>query len=414
MNNSVNERYQESEGASPQTQVVGRAAEPDLIRPSACESKRVCLVGPGTRFLSGITYYSYCLIDALTLAGYDCSAIFIRKLVPACLYPGRVRVGENLSDLRLPEHIRRVDGIDWYWGWSVVRAVVFLWKERPQILVLQWWTGAVLHTYLLLALISRVLGCKVIVEFHEAQDVGEARLPFAATYMNIGGRCLLKLSSGQLVHSQYDWNLVKSRYRLNETLQIVPHAGYDYLPAKPPVRLAPKGVINLLYFGVIRPFKGVEDLIEAFNLVGVESQSNFWLTVVGETWEGWDLPTRLIASSPYRNRITFINRYVTDIEAAGYFAGADLVVLPYHRSSSSGPLQIAMAKGLPVVVTRVGGLVEATASYDGAVMVEAANPASLAEGVERGANLVGRRFNGVTSWGQTVSGYSDLIGRICK
>jgi len=73
-----------------------------------------------------------------------------------------------------------------------------------------------------------------------------------------------------------------------------------------------------------------------------------------------------------------------------------------------------MAKGLPVVVTRVGGLVEATASYDGAVMVEAANPASLAEGVERGANLVGRRFNGVTSWGQTVSGYSDLIGRICK
>jgi glycosyltransferase involved in cell wall biosynthesis len=378
------------------------------------ESKRVCLVGPGTRFLSGITYYSYCLIDALTHAGYDCSAILIRKLVPVRLYPGRARVGDNLSDLRLPEHIRRLDGIDWYWGWSMVRAVAFLWKERPQVLVLQWWTGAVLHTYLLVAMISRLLGSKVIVEFHEAQDVGEARLPFAATYMNIGGRCLLKLSVGQLVHSQYDWDLVKNRYGLNETLHMVPHAGYDYLPAKAPIRIAPKAEINLLYFGVIRPFKGVEDLVEAFNIVGRGNQANFWLTVVGETWEGWDLPNRLIASSPYHARITFINRYVTDAEAAGYFAGADLVVLPYHRSSSSGPLQIAMAKGLPVVVTRVGGLFEATASYDGAVTVEAANPASLAEGIERGANLVGQCFNGATSWSQTASGYSDLIDRICK
>lgn len=378
------------------------------------EPKRICLVGPGTRFLSGITYYTYCLINALTHAEYDCSAIFIRNLVPVRLYPGRARVGENLSDIRLPEHMRQVDGIGWYWGWSMVRAVAFLWKERPQILVLQWWTGAVLHTYLLLAMISHALGSKVIVEFHEAQDVGEARLPFAATYMNIGGRCLLKLSAGQLVHSQYDRDLIKSRYGLNETLQMVPHAGYDYLPVKPPVRTAPKGAINLLYFGVIRPFKGVEDLIEAFEIIGVGELSRFWLTVVGETWEGWDLPNRLIASSPYGGRITFINRYVTDAEASGYFAGANLVVLPYHRSSSSGPLQIAMAKGLPVVVTRVGGLVEATAFYGGAVLVEPADPASLAEGIERGANLVGQRFNGANSWDETARSYSDLIDRICK
>ena len=50
---------------------------------------------------------------------------------------------------------------------------------------------------------------------------------------------------------------------------------------------------------------------------------------------------------------------MTDQEAAGYFQRADVVALPYLRSSASGPLAIAQACGLPVVVTSVGGLVEA-------------------------------------------------------
>jgi glycosyltransferase involved in cell wall biosynthesis len=135
---------------------------------------------------------------------------------------------------------------------------------------------------------------------------------------------------------------------------------------------------------------------------------------VGETWEGWDVPNRLIAASPHRDRITLVNEYVSDDAAAGYFAGADLVVLPYHRSSSSGPLHIAMARGLPVVVTNVGGLVEATARYSGSVLVEPANPAALAEGIRRGAELAGGRFHGVSSWRQTGRSYSEFIAQICK
>jgi glycosyltransferase involved in cell wall biosynthesis len=377
------------------------------------EPKRVCVVGPGTRFLSGITYYTYSLIEALASAGHQCSAVLIRNLVPTRLYPGRARVGNALTDLHLSDDIHKVDGVDWYWGFSLVRAVSFLRRERPQVLVLQWWTGAVLHTYLVLAIVARLLAAEVIVEFHEAQDVGEARLPLVARYMDIGGRCLLKLSSAQLAHSQFDRDLINGRYGLNGSVTLVPHAGYDYLPMRTPLRSAPKDGINLLYFGVIRPFKGVEDLIAALDLLG-SACSRFWLTVVGETWEGWDLPNRLIAASPHRDRITFVNRYVTDAEAAGYFAGADIVVLPYHRSSSSGPLQIAMAKGLPVVVTKVGGLVEATALYRGAVLVEPANPWSLADGIQRGAELVGQRFKGASSWVDTARGYSVLFDNICR
>ena len=375
------------------------------------EPRRVCVVGPGTRFLSGITYYTYSLIGALSEAGHQCSAVLIRNLVPARLYPGRARVGGALTELELPPDVRRFDGVDWYWGPSLLRAIAFLRKERPQVLVLQWWTGAVLHTYLVLAVVARLYGARVVVEFHEAQDVGEARLPFVSRYTDLIGRMLLKRSAAQLVHSHFDRELVKDRYGVDESVMLVPHAGYDYLPSRPPLRTAPADTINLLYFGVIRPFKGVEDLIAAVDLLGSDA-SRFRLTVVGETWEGWDLPNRLIADSPQRDRITFVNRYVTDDEAAGHFAGADVVVLPYHRSSSSGPLQIAMAAGLPVVVTRVGGLIEATAGYPGAVLVDPSSPESLADGIRQAAKLVGQRFQGVSTWADTARGYTELFDGI--
>lgn len=375
------------------------------------EPRRVCVVGPGTRFLSGITYYTYSLIEALSAAGHQCSAVLIRDLVPVRLYPGRARVGGALSELSLPPGVRGFDGVDWYWGRSLLRAIAFLRAQRPQVLVLQWWTGAVLHTYLVLAVVARLRGAKVVVEFHEAQDVGEARLPFVARYTDLLGRGLLRLTAAQLVHSEFDRDLVKGRYGVSESAVVVPHAGYDYLPSRPPRRDAPDGVVNLLYFGVVRPFKGVEDLVAALDLLGSD-RSRFWLTLVGETWEGWELPGRLVAASAHRDRITFVNRYVSDGEAAGYFAGADVVVLPYHRSSSSGPLQIAMAAGLPVVVTRVGGLVEATAHYPGAVLVEPSSPASLAEGVLKAAELVGGRFEGVSTWADTARSYTELFDTV--
>lgn len=375
------------------------------------EPKRVCVVGPGTRFLSGITYYTYSLIDALTRSGHRTSAVLIRNLVPARLYPGRARVGKALTDLRLPNDVSRVEGLDWCWGWPLVQALRLLARERPQFLILQWWTGAVLHTYLILAVVARRLGSEVIVEFHESQDVGEAKLPFVSRYMDLLGRSLLNRTAVRLVHSEFDAGLIEKRYGLNGPVARVPHAGYDYLPPQPPLRTAPPGMINILYFGVIRSFKGVEDLIAAFELLDC-GKERFWLTLVGETWGGQDLLERRIAASPARDNITLVNRYVTDEEASGYFAGSDLVVLPYHRSSSSGPLQIAMARGLPVVVTRVGGLVEATDPYPGAVLVEPADPSSLVDGIMRASGLVGRRFRGASSWDDTARAYSELFERV--
>lgn len=193
---------------------------------------------------------------------------------------------------------------------------------------------------------------------------------------------------------------------------LIPHGPYNHCQLtgeKQGDRKVPQSCCNLLFFGVIRPFKGLEDLILAFDALPESEISKYWLTVVGETWEGWTIPTDLIERSPYRDRITFVNRYVSDAEVAQFFAEADAVVLPYHRSSASGPLHIAMSSGLPVVVTSVGGLIESVAGYDGAILVPPRDTISLQGALLQVAKLRGRRFADPHSWEHTAACYQALF-----
>ena len=372
---------------------------------------RVCIVGPGTRFLSGITYYTYGLAGALA-GEVRVSAVLMRRLLPRFLYPGRRRVGTDISTIALPDGVRAYDGVDWFWLPSLLGALRFLRREKPDVLVLQWWTGTVLHSFLALALAARRRGARVVIEFHESLDTGEDRVALFSRYVNLLAPRLFRMAQEYVVHSEFDRDLIVGRFGLPaDAFHVVPHASYDtYTDAADEVRReAPEGVTNLLYFGIIRPFKGVEDLVRAFDSLPEDVADRFWLTVVGETWEGHTLPADLIAASPRRDRISFVNRYVQDHEVDAFFRGADVVVLPYHRSSMSGPLQVAMNYGLPLVVTRVGGLVEAVAGYGGAVLVEPQDPGSLRDGILRAADLLGERFATPHDWAATRELYGEVI-----
>ena len=373
------------------------------------DARPICLVGPGTRFLSGITYYTYGLANALAHRR-PVSVVLLRGLLPARLYPGHRRVGADVSRLELGGNVPRFDGIDWYWLPSAVRAVGFLLARRPRVLVLQWWTATALHTYLLMALVARALGASVVIEFHEVLDTGEERFRPVRAYVRTLAPRLFRLAAGSICHSRFERDAVVDRYGLEgDRVEVVPHAAVNPHAGGEAIRPAPAGVCNILYFGVIRPFKGVEDLIRAFDGLSDEEAGRYWLTLVGETWEGWDLPVQLAAASRHRDRISFVNRYVDDEEADGFFRGADVVVLPYHRSSQSGPLHVAMSMGLPVVVSSVGGLVEAVEEYGGAVLVPPASPDALRDGLLRGAALAGRRFENRRGWADIIPRYTAAI-----
>jgi glycosyltransferase involved in cell wall biosynthesis len=167
----------------------------------------------------------------------------------------------------------------------------------------------------------------------------------------------------------------------------------------------------LLIFGVVRPYKGHEELAEAVRLL-TASGLNIHLTVVGEVWQGYRQPLDEFAAILPPDRLTVVDRFVDDDEVPAYFAAADLLVLPYRRSSASGPLLTAMAWGLPVVTTAVGGLVEATAGYTGAVLVPPCDPVALAEGIRSALPLIGTTHADPNSWARSAERYAALFDRI--
>ena len=387
----------------------------DNNAPCQFRSRRtVCLVGAGWRFTSGISYYTCRLANALA-NDHNVNVIQMRQLLPRRLYPGAERVGQPRARMAYRPDVSVYDGVDWWWGRSLIRALSFMASRRPDVLVLQWWTATVLHTYLVLAIAARLGGRCVVLELHELQDTGEGRFKIARWYGRWGLGMLVRLCQGCVVHSTADLKMLEAGYSLrNVRTAIARHGPFDQYDATIKhldsdekaisiVRRAPRpSVINLLFFGTIRPYKGLENLLDVFNGLTVDEVSNLWLTIVGETWEGCTEPARLVATSPHREHITFVNYYVPDEVVAAAFAHADVVVLPYHRSSSSGPLQVAMSWGLPIVVTHVGGLPEAATDYDGAVFIPPDDRSALKSAIMEAAQMTGRRFADPRSWTESI------------
>src|SRR5204863_5786327 len=142
-----------------------------------------------------------------------------------------------------------------------------------------------------------------------------------------------------------------------DRVHVIPHGAFDYLTRQPeeaplPDELAAVRSPVILCFGLIRPYKGVDVLLEAFRSVeGAE------LWIVGRPL-GMSLdPLReLAAQAP--GRVRFVPRFVADRELPAYFRRADLVVLPHRDAEQSGVLYVALAFAKAIVMTAVGGFGE--------------------------------------------------------
>ena len=361
--------------------------------------------------MSGISTHTLMLANALA-DDHRTSAILMRRLIPRRLYPGRARVGADLTTLRYRDEVTVFDGVDYFWVPSIVRALRFLRRERPDVVIVQWWTGTVLHSLLVLVAMARLGGARVVIEFHETLDTAESAMPIFDRYVKIFSRPLIAMVSSAIVHSTGDIAAVRHRFAGLQDKPVVAVAmgpqeittDQTRWQSEPPS----DGPFSLLYFGTIRPYKGLENLIRAFDSLTPEQAARFRLVVVGETWQGWDLPASLIAQSRHRAQIEFVNTYVTDQQVARYYREADAVVLPYLRSSGSGPLHMAMSQGVPVAVTAVGGLVESVEGYSGARLVEPDNITDLASALLELPGMVGPHLDPHT-WSRTTKSIAQLF-----
>ena len=134
------------------------------------------------------------------------------------------------------------------------------------------------------------------------------------------------------------------------------------------------GKKNLLFFGLIREYKGLDILLEAFNRL----DDTYQLIVAGEPYGSFEKYQRIIDNSPAKDRIRLFTRYIKDSEVKDYFSAADLAVLPYRSATQSGISAIAYHFEVPMVVTDVGGLRQTIGDCGTGLVASKADPDLIA------------------------------------
>ncbi len=238
-----------------------------------------------------------------------------------------------------------------------------------------------------------------------------------------GLRGLLKRMDAVVALSEHGARRLRDEAGIDtDRVRVIPHGALDYLTRLPdeaplPDELAAVEGPVILCFGLIRPYKGVDVLLEAFRSVdGAE------LWVVGRPLGVALDELRKLAARP-RGTVRLVPRFVPDRELAAYFRRADLVVLPHRDAEQSGVLYAALAFGKPIVMSDVGGFAE-VAAHGAGRLVPPGDPEALREAIERllaDPDLRGRlaasardAAAGPYSWDavaeQTLALYRELLG----
>jgi glycosyltransferase involved in cell wall biosynthesis len=179
-----------------------------------------------------------------------------------------------------------------------------------------------------------------------------------------------------IVHSDYGRGQLVDALAVDPAkVHVVHHGAFEHLTRQPdeqqlPVDLAAVEGPVVLFFGLLRPYKGLETLLESWR--GVTDGAELW--IVGRP--RMPLAPLQAAAPP---GVRFVSRFVADAELPAYFRRADLVVLPYSRTErfdQSGVLATALAFGKPAVLSDIGGFSEVAATGAG-VLVPPDNPDAL-------------------------------------
>jgi glycosyltransferase involved in cell wall biosynthesis len=249
------------------------------------------------------------------------------------------------------------------------------------------------------------------------------RLPKAGTRIARSLTRLLAEMDAVVVHSEHGASRLEADFGVPaERLRVIPHGAFDYLtrqedeePLPPELREVTAPVI--LAFGLVRPYKGTDVLLEAFRQVeGAE------LWVVGMPRMPMDELRDLARRAP--GTVRFVDRFITDPQIPAFMRRADLAVLPYRNIEQSGVLYTALAFGRPLVLSSVGGFPE-VAEQGAARLVPPEDPDALAEALrelladrsarDELADAAARAAATTYSWERigeaTVALYRDLLRR---
>ena len=211
-----------------------------------------------------------------------------------------------------------------------------------------------------------------------------AKRPIVFTAHDLGGMLTRRREAWRRVLETVDRIVVHSRRGVHELADFgipeariarIPHPVFD---SAAPVGGGGRPGQTLLFFGLIRAYKGVDLLLRALPLVA-QDRPDVRLVVAGDPLDPVEPLRRLASELGVAERVVWLLGFLPDDEVEDVLADASVVVLPYRRRvDASGVLALAVGHGLPIVASDVGSLGETVEEFGAGEVVPAEDIEALA------------------------------------
>lgn len=328
-------------------------------------------------YRGGISQFNAALLDELGRHGAEVKAFNFKRQYPEFLFPGKtqyVTADDQAAPVQSTAVLDTVNPLSYFTTYREIR------QWQPDVVIVRYWMSWFAPS---LGYVTRHLrrdGIKVIsildnVIPHEPHFFDR---PLTSWFLGGSDACVTMCEA-----VADDLRAI----RKDIPCKVLPHPLYTHFGEKLPrdKALAELGLDStrrtLLYFGLIREYKGLDILLDAFATL----PENYQLIIAGEPYGSFEPYARQMEAmgEDRRKRIYTRLEYISDAEVKHYFSGADLCVLPYRSATQSGVSAISFHFGIPMLVTDTGGLKETIADTGTGLLAESCTPKAIAAGIER-------------------------------
>jgi len=320
------------------------------------------------------------LCHALRERGHEVLMISFKRQYPQWLFPGKSDKDPSRKPLKVEAAEYWIDSLNpLTWFYTFFRIKMF----HPDVIVLQWWTTFWTPVWFIIGVLNRFLLKSVLVYICHNVLPHEAKAwdPWLV-------RLALRWGTNFTVQSEHE--LVRLLNLLPKAqIQVVSHPVYDMfaehkIPQGEARRLLdlPSDAKVLLFFGIVREYKGLKDILIALPEI-LERLGKVVLLIAGEFWEDKRPYLEMIEELGIAKHVVVEDRYIPNEEVPIYFSAADVLVAPYRRTTGSGVIQMAQGFDVLVVTTRVSGLSEMVCEGKNGLLVPPGDTIGLTQAIQR-------------------------------
>jgi glycosyltransferase involved in cell wall biosynthesis len=325
---------------------------------------KITLVGPTFPFKGGVAQHTTELAKRLANDRHEVRILTWNAQYPKRLYPGRLEASEpeGMPFDRVERRLNWYNPIGW---WRAGRAL----RGPDHLAVICMITAIQVPAYLMLVAAARRAGATPVVICHNVipHDAGRWQ-----QWLN---GLLYRRVGPTLVHSDREAALADG---LGADPIAVAELPFFFPVEIPRVVQRDAPAHRLLFFGFVRPYKGLDVLIEAL----ARTEHDISLLAVGEFWDPIEKYRSQVERLGLSTRVTLEDRYFAADEIPGLFAGVDALVVPYRSGTGSQHPDIGHLAGVPVIASDVGDLAGAIDDEIDGVVCPPDNPAALAHAID--------------------------------